>query len=126
VLGTNALIAFVATTQPELAKTFYRDVLGLRLVSDEEFALVFDANGTMLRIAKVDELRPQSHTVIGWQVDDIESTIRTLVLRGVRFERYDGLEQDHLAIWSTDGGKIAWFKDPDGNVLSLTRFGSGE
>ncbi len=103
-LGTNALIAFVATTQPELAKTFYRDILGLRLVSDEEFALVFDANGTMLRIAKVDELRPQ---------------------RGVRFERYQGLEQDDLGIWRTGGGKIAWFKDPDGNVLSLTRFGSG-
>jgi catechol 2,3-dioxygenase-like lactoylglutathione lyase family enzyme len=90
VLGTDALIAFVATTQPELAKAFYRDILGLRLVSDEEFALVFDANGTMLRIAKVDELRPQSQTVIGWQVDDIESTIRALVSRGVRFERYEG------------------------------------
>jgi catechol 2,3-dioxygenase-like lactoylglutathione lyase family enzyme len=126
VLGTNALIAFVATTQPELAKTFYRDVLGLRLVSDEEFALVFDANGTMLRIAKVDELRPQSHTVIGWRVDDIASTIRALVSRGVRFERYEGLEQDDLAIWSSGGEKIAWFKDPDGNVLSLTRFGLGD
>jgi catechol 2,3-dioxygenase-like lactoylglutathione lyase family enzyme len=126
VLGTNALIAFVATTQPELAKTFYRDILGLRLVSDEEFALVFDANGTTLRIAKVDELRPQAHTVIGWQVNDIESTIRALVSRGVRFERYEGLEQDDLAIWSSGGGKIAWFKDPDGNVLSLTSFGSGE
>jgi catechol 2,3-dioxygenase-like lactoylglutathione lyase family enzyme len=125
-LGTNALIAFVAAAQPELAKTFYRDILGLRLVSDEEFALVFDANGTMLRIAKVDELRPQSRTAIGWQVDDIESTIRTLVSRGVRFERYEGLKQDDLGIWSTGGGQIAWFKDPDGNVLSLTRFGSGE
>jgi catechol 2,3-dioxygenase-like lactoylglutathione lyase family enzyme len=123
-LGTSALIAFVATTQPELAKTFYRDILGLRLVSDEEFALVFDAYGTMLRIAKVDELHPESRTVIGWQVDDIEATIRTLVSRGVRFERYEGLEQDDLGIWSTEGGKIAWFKDPDGNVLSLTRFGS--
>ena len=123
-LGTNPLIAFVATTQPELAKTFYRDILGLLLVSDEEFALVFDANGTMLRIAKVDELRPESRTVIGWQVDDIESTIRTLVSLGVRFERYMGLEQDDLGIWSTGGGQIAWFKDPDGNVLSLTRFGS--
>jgi catechol 2,3-dioxygenase-like lactoylglutathione lyase family enzyme len=126
VLGTSAVIAFVATTQPELAKTFYRDILGLRLVSDEEFALVFDANGTMLRIAKVDELRPQSRTVIGWQVDDIESTVRSLVSRGVRFERYEGLEQDDLAIWRHGGGQIAWFKDPDGNVLSLTRFGSGE
>ena len=124
-LGTNPLIAFVATMQPDLAKTFYRDVLGLRLVSDEEFALVFDANGTMLRIAKVDELRAESRTAIGWQVDVIESTVRTLVSRGVRFERYEGLEQDDLGIWTTGGGKVAWFKDPDGNVLSLTQFGSG-
>src|SRR4029077_3477032 len=112
--------------QPELAKTFYRDILGLRLVSDEEFALVFDAGGTMLRLAKEDELRPQSRTVVSWNVDDIEATIRTLVSRGVRFARYDQLEQDDLGIWSTGGGKIAWFKDPDGNVLSLTQFGSGE
>jgi catechol 2,3-dioxygenase-like lactoylglutathione lyase family enzyme len=112
VVGTTALIAFVATTQPELAKTFYRDILGLRLLGDEEFALVFDANGTMLRIAKVDELRPQSRTVIGWQVDDIESTIRALVSRGVRFERYEGLEQDDLAIWSTGGGKAPGSKTP--------------
>jgi hypothetical protein len=62
--------------------------------------------------------------VIGWQVDDIESTIRALVTRGVQFERYEGLEQDDLAIWRHGGGQIAWFKDPDGNVLSLTRFRS--
>jgi catechol 2,3-dioxygenase-like lactoylglutathione lyase family enzyme len=124
-LGTSALIGFVATTQPERAKTFYRDVLGLRLVSDEEFALVFDANGTMLRIAKVDELRPSSRTVIGWSVDNIESAVRGLGSRGIQFERYDGLKQDDLGIWASDGGRIAWFKDPDGNVLSLTMFGSG-
>lgn len=112
----------MATTQPERAKAFYRDVLDLRLVSDEEFALVFDANGTMLRVAKVDDLHPLSRTVIGWRVDDIESAVRGLGSRGVQFERFDGLQQDNLGIWTTDGGRIAWFKDPDGNVLSLTMF----
>ena len=90
----DKMIGFVSTTDPAKAKAFYGDVLGFRLIGDDDFALVFDANGTMLRIAKVDELRPESRTVIGWQVDDIESTIRALVSRGVRFERYEGLEQD--------------------------------
>ena len=113
----------ISVSDVEQATAFYRDILGLRLVSDEEFALVFDANGTMLRIAKVDELHPQSRTVIGWQVGDIESAIRALVSRGVRFERYEGLEQDDLGIWaSPSGAQIAWFKDSDGNTLSLTQF----
>jgi catechol 2,3-dioxygenase-like lactoylglutathione lyase family enzyme len=124
VLGTSPLIGFVGTTQPERAKTFYRDVLGLSLVSDEEFALVFDADGTMLRIAKLGELTPPDRTAIGWRVEDIEGVVRDLTGRGVRFERYDGLKQDALGIWDTGGGsRVAWFKDPDGNVLSLTRFG---
>ena len=124
-LGTSPLIGFIATVQPERAKAFYRDVLGLSLVGDEEFALVFDANGTMLRVAKVSELIPENRTVIGWQVEDIVAVVRDLAARGVQFERYDGLNQDALGIWDAGGGsRVAWFKDPDGNVLSLTRFGS--
>ena len=111
--------------QPERAKAFYRDVLGLSLVGDEEFALVFDANGTMLRVAKVSELIPENRTVIGWQVEDIVAVVRDLAARGVQFERYDGLNQDALGIWDAGGGsRVAWFTDPDGTVLSLTRFGS--
>lgn len=104
---------------------FYREVLDLSLVGDEQFALVFDANGTMLRIAKRAELIPDNRTVIGWEVDDIDAVVNDLSTRGVRFERYDGLNQDALGIWDTgNGSRVAWFKDPDGNVLSLTSFGS--
>ena len=121
--ATKPIIAFVATTNPDATKAFYRDVLGLPLISDEEFALVFDANGTMLRIAKVQQLAPAQHTVLGWRVTEIESMVRQLGKRGVSFERYPGLTQDELGIWATkDGAKVSWFKDPDGNTLSLSEF----
>ena len=123
VLATSALIAFVATAAPERAKAFYRDVLGLPLRSDEEYALVFDANGRMLRVAKVEALTPLDRTVVGWQVEDIESVARQLGERGVQFERYGWMDQDDLGIWTTqDGARVAWFRDPEGNVLSLTQF----
>lgn len=120
-LGQQRLMAFVATAQPEHAKRFYGDVLGLRLLADEPWAIVFDAGGTMLRIQKVDTLRPAAHTALGWQIAEIASAVTALRERGVSFQRYDFLEQDELGVWtSPGGGKIAWFKDPDGNVLSLT------
>lgn len=119
-------IAFVATLKPDAARKFYGDVLGLRLVSDEPFALVFDVNGGMLRIAKVDVLTPAGHTVLGWQVDDIESKVDELLGRGVVFERFHGMPQDSRGIWSSpSGARVAWFKDPDGNNLSLTEFPKG-
>jgi catechol 2,3-dioxygenase-like lactoylglutathione lyase family enzyme len=123
-LATSRLVAFVATAQPDQARAFYRDVLGLTLVSDDPFALVFDANGTTLRVAKVDALAPQPFTVLGWVVPEIAATIRQLLERGVSFERYDamGMAQDDLGIWTAPGGaQIAWFKDPDGNTLSFTQ-----
>ena len=114
-------MAFAATVDAERARRFYADVLGLRLVSDEEYALVFDANGVMLRLQKVQELSPHPFTALGWLVDDIRSTVAGLVERGVVFERYGFLPQDADGIWTTpDGSKVAWFKDPDGNLLSLT------
>ena len=122
-LGTHDVIAFVATKHPERAKTFYSSVLGLRLVSDTPFAIVFDARGTMLRISKVAELTPASYTVLGWKVPDVRATMQDLANKGVTFERYKGLPQDESGIWtSPDGHRIAWFKDPDGNTLSLTQF----
>lgn len=119
-LASADLIAFVATANAEAAIAFYRDVLGLRFVSDDPFAVVFDLNGTMLRIAKVESFTPAPQTVLGWQVDDIESTVRGLGEKGVTFEHYEQLEQDDLGIWTSPGARIAWFKDPDGNTLSLT------
>jgi catechol 2,3-dioxygenase-like lactoylglutathione lyase family enzyme len=122
-LGTGKLIGFVATTNAERARAFYEGVLGLTVAHEDDFAIVLDANGTMLRIQKVQELTPHPFTTLGWDVTNIEETIRGLVARGVVFERYGFMQQDGLGIWSPDGtSKIAWFKDPDGNLLSLTQF----
>jgi catechol 2,3-dioxygenase-like lactoylglutathione lyase family enzyme len=122
-LGLQKVMAFVATADSARATVFYRDVLGLSLVADEQWAVVFDANGTLLRIQKVPELTPAPYTALGWDVPDIRRTMAALGDRGVTFERYPLLPQDELGIWTTpDGTQIAWFKDPDGNVLSLTQF----
>jgi catechol 2,3-dioxygenase-like lactoylglutathione lyase family enzyme len=119
----STVISFVATRQPANARKFYESTLGLKLVSDDAFAIVFDANGIMLRVQKVQELSPAQHTVLGWSVPDICAKMQELVKRGVRFERFPGLPQDELGAWTTPAGaKVAWFKDPDGNTLSLTQF----
>jgi hypothetical protein len=92
-------------------------------VVDDSFALVFDAHGVMLRVARVHELTPAPYTVLGWKVADISAAVKELQIRGVAFERYEGLDQDELGIWKSPGGaKVAWFKDPDRNTLSLTQF----
>lgn len=122
-LKAHAIIAFVATTTPARAKNFYAKTLGLRLVGEDAFALVFDAGGTMLRVAVVPQLQPAGYTVLGWIVPDIRRAVRDLARRGVTFRRYEGLEQDDQGIWaSPSGAKVAWFEDPDGNTLSLTEF----
>ena len=122
-LATAALIAFAATKDAAAAMTFYRDVLGLRLAADEPFALVFDAGDTMLRVTKVKEFVAAPYTVLGWRVAEIRDAVRELASRGVRFERFEGMAQDESGIWnSPSGAQVAWFKDPDGNVLSLTQF----
>ena len=123
-LGLRKIVAFVATREPDRAKKFYRDTLGLRLVEEQlPFALVFDANGTMLRVTVVKELTAAPYTVLGWDVPDIAATARELAAAGVKLERYPGMAQDELGVWrSPSGAKVAWFRDPDGNVLSVTQF----
>jgi catechol 2,3-dioxygenase-like lactoylglutathione lyase family enzyme len=122
-LKSNALIAFVATTDPGRSKKFYAKTLGLPLVTEDGFALVFDAGGTMLRVATVQKLQPAGYTVLGWIVPNIAATVRKLKRRGISFQRYPGMEQDELAIWtSPSGARVAWFEDPEGNTLSLTEF----
>lgn len=122
-LSTCDLIAFAATASPERAREFYESVLGLRFVSDEPHALVFDANGTMLRIQKVQALDVAPYTRLGWRVPDIARAMAELASRGVTFTRYEFLPQDEHGVWTTpDGAKIAWFTDPDGNTLSLTEW----
>jgi catechol 2,3-dioxygenase-like lactoylglutathione lyase family enzyme len=123
ILGSQKLVAFVATREPSRAKEFYRDTLGLPLVSEDEFALVFDATGTMLRVTRVQELAAAKYTVLGWHVHDIVQTAKDLQKAQVTLERYPGMQQDELGIWnSPSGARVAWFKDPDGNTLSITQF----
>ena len=122
-LAEQNLVGFIAASDPERAKKFYRDTLGLPLVSEElPFALVFDAHGTMLRVSIVKDVVPARYTVLGWQTPDIVAAASALSKAGVRFERYPGMEQDELGIWTSPGGaRVAWFKDPDGNTLSISR-----
>ncbi len=122
-LASYPLIAFATIVDVERAKHFYRDVLGLTLMSEEPpFALVFDANGTMVRLGMAKKL-PEAHgTVLGWGVPDIELAVRELLERDVKCVRFDGLPQDDNAIWaSPNGAKVAWFRDPDGNLLSISQ-----
>jgi predicted enzyme related to lactoylglutathione lyase len=122
-LSSSQPINFVATSNPKRAGQFYEKILGLKFVSGDQFALVFDINGTMLRIQIVDKVSPHAYTSLGWKVADIQREVNELSKRGVTFERYDGLNQDQSGIWtSPSGGKIAWFTDPDKNILSLTQF----
>lgn len=118
------MVAFVTTTNPERARAFYSGILGFRFVVDDGFALVFDANGTMLRIAKAQAFTPAQGTVLGWQVDDMPAAVDELKKRGVLFEQFNlpFLKQDPDGVWTAPtGDQVAWFKDPDGNVLSISK-----
>ena len=123
-LGSSKIVAFAATRDAASARWFYRDALGLRLVSEVPFALVFDAHGTMLRVQIVKEVAKAQYTILGWEVPDITAAARNLQQAGVEIEGYEGLGQDELGIWSApSGAKVAWFRNPDGNILSITQFG---
>ena len=122
----SKMVGFVTTTNPDQAKSFYGDVLGFRLVSDDDFAVVFDANGTTIRVGKARAFTPAQGTVLGWEVADIYAAIRELVPRGVHFEQFGlpFLKQDEHGVWTPpNGDKVAWFKDPEGNVLSISQHG---
>ena len=120
-LGSTNIVAFVPTKDFEKARAFYKDVLGLRFVKDDGFAMVLDANGIMIRVAKVPQFAPAQFTILGWQVKDIEKVAQELQKKGVRFEIFGFFKQDELGIWTAPtGDKVAWFKDPDGNILSLS------
>jgi catechol 2,3-dioxygenase-like lactoylglutathione lyase family enzyme len=121
-LGSQKIMAFAPTRDSKKARSFYEGVLGLRFVSEDPFALVLDANGIMVRVSKVPDFKPQQFTILGWQVPDIEKAVSTLHQNGVQFEKYGFNGQDDQGIWTAPGGdKVAWFKDPDGNVLSVSQ-----
>ncbi|MBT9331319.1 VOC family protein [Paracidobacterium acidisoli] len=118
----DRVVTFLLTQNPEASTVFYRDTLGLRFLRDDGFALVFDIHGIMLRISKLPGFTPSPSTVLGWEVPDIAAAVSGLAQKGVAFERYPGLPQDEHAICTfPTGDKVAWFKDPDGNVLSFSQ-----
>jgi catechol 2,3-dioxygenase-like lactoylglutathione lyase family enzyme len=121
-LGQYNIIGFITIVDVERAKAFYRDTLGLRLVSEEPpYALVFDANGIMLRLGMGKERPPVPGTVLGWEVPNASEAVKDLEQAGVKFERYDFIKQDAQGIWTAPtGARVAWFKDPDGNLLSIS------
>lgn len=104
------------------ARGFYENVLGLRFISDDSFAIVMDANGTMVRIVRVDDFTPFPFTILGWQVNDIHKIVAEMTGKGVQFTRYPYFEQSRDGVWTAPGGaKVAWFTDPDGNTLSISQ-----
>lgn len=123
-LANCNIVAFAPTCDQARAIEFYRDQLGLELKAHDGFAATFDARGIVLRVSTVPApLHPQPFTILGWMVPDIAAMVRSLEFTGVVFERYPQIPQDEVGIWTAPGGaKVAWFKDPDGNILSLTEF----
>jgi catechol 2,3-dioxygenase-like lactoylglutathione lyase family enzyme len=119
--GSAKIFSYIPTKNFERAKTFYGDVLGLKHVSTDDFALVFESGGIRIRIVRVSEFKPGPIAVVGWQVDDLEKCVTALKAHGVICERWPGIKQDAAGIWDELGRpRVAWFKDPDGNVLSFS------
>jgi catechol 2,3-dioxygenase-like lactoylglutathione lyase family enzyme len=124
-LGNPKPVAMLGTTQPDRARPFFQDVLGLTFVEDTQFALIFDIGGITLRVSKMDEVSPPRGTALGFAVADVRATVKALKAKGVVFERFDGMGQDDDGIWHPAGPEsgVAWFKDPDGNLLSVSHSG---
>jgi catechol 2,3-dioxygenase-like lactoylglutathione lyase family enzyme len=122
-LATSKIVAFVPTKDAARARAFYESTLGLRFVEDDNFALVMDSNGTMIRIARVPDYTPFAFTLLGWEVSDIDDAVADLAAKGVQFNRYSFLEQSPNGVWTAPGNaaKVAWFPDPDGNILSISQ-----
>ena len=121
-LNSSNIVGFVGTAKSVDAKHFYEKILGLKLLEDSPFALVFASGGSSVRVQKVESVVVAPYTSLGWEVRDIAQTVRHLTNKGVEFQRFDGLPQDEAGIWQTpDGSRVAWFRDPDGNTLSLTQ-----
>ncbi len=119
----GTLVAFVASTNLEVSRRFYRDSLGLPITSSSLYADAYAAGGTELRVTLVTDKASAPYTVLGWEVADLDSAVEQLKAAGVAFTSYDGLEQDdHLAWRAPDGTRVAWFRDPDDNVLSIHEF----
>jgi catechol 2,3-dioxygenase-like lactoylglutathione lyase family enzyme len=122
-LGNQNIMAFVATADAAKARPFYETVLGLKVKSEDRYGIMFDSNGIFLRMSVVGTFKPAPYSVLSWVVTDIHAMIAGLSSRGVKFEVFPGLGQGEDGVWvAPDGTKVGWFKDLDGNMLSLTQF----
>jgi catechol 2,3-dioxygenase-like lactoylglutathione lyase family enzyme len=122
VLGSATITALVGTMKPEIAKAFYQDTLGLKFISDDGFALVFEGKNARVRVSRVPGVTPAAYAVLAFSVDDIEKAVDGLTAKGVVFARFGFFVQDAKGIWSAPGGtKVAWFHDPDLNLLSIVQ-----
>jgi catechol 2,3-dioxygenase-like lactoylglutathione lyase family enzyme len=121
-LGQSNVVAILGTMRGDAAKSFYADTLGLKFIKDDGFAFVFDAGGRELRISRVPAVMPSAYAVLGFQVADIASSVDGLAAKGVKFERFGFFQQDARGVWAApDGTQVAWFRDPDGNMLSVVQ-----
>ena len=121
-LASSKLIGFVQTTDYEKARAFYEGKLGFEFVSLDQFALVMRAGAHMIRIVRMAKFTPAQGTILGWEVGDVPSMAAWLRDKGVAFEKYPFVEDKEHGIWTTpNGDKVAWFKDPDGNILSISQ-----
>ena len=122
-LSDAKLQSIIWTSRVSAAETFYRDLLGLRLRGKSDGALVFDVGGSDLRVSPIPSTTPSTHTVLGFSVMDLDAEMALLGARGVSFERFDEFPHDeHGALTTPDGARVAWFRDPDGNLLSIVQF----
>ena len=119
-LATFPLNGFVRITDSKRARQFYEQLLGLAFDYENAYVTVFRSGDSQIIAQRMDQVAPIAATVLGWEVKDIEKVVTTLRDRGVVFEKYDGMDQDDLGIWKSPAGKVAWFKDPDGNILSVS------
>ena len=121
-LSSSKMMGFLLTRDYEAARKFYEGQLGFRFVNQDQFALVVQAGESRIRIVKMPDMTPLRSTVLGWEVQGIEGVVDWLRGRGVAFEKYPFVQDQERGIWSAPGGdKVAWFKDPDGNVLSVSQ-----
>lgn len=121
-LASSRIMGFVPTNDAKRARDFYENKLGFEFVSDDQFALVMRAGQNKIRLAKGTQFTPAHYTVLGWEVEDITAIVKWLSQRGVVFEKFPFVQDQELGIWTTpNGDKVAWFKDPDGNVLSVSQ-----
>ena len=121
-LASETLTAFLATSDARRARTFFEGVLGLTFVEENAYLVMFETDSARLNLQKTDVVKPPFGTALGWHVKNLRESVKGLAARGVHFERFEGMAQDDLAIWSPQPGTgVAWFKDPDGNLLSLSQ-----